>query len=247
MLELKGISKSYKEKAALQEISLALGEGIYGLLGPNGAGKSTLMNIITGNIRPNRGTVLWNGKEINELGAVYRSIIGYAPQQQGLYDNFTGRRFLSYMAALKGIPGKRMAEEIEEALENVHLQEKADRPIGTYSGGMKQRILIAQAILGAPQLIVLDEPTAGLDPKERVRIRELIEKIAEDKCILVSTHVVSDIESIAKEIILLKSGKITAKGSVKHLCGSFGNAENLEQVYMSIFGEDEETDAACRI
>lgn len=244
MLELKNVCKKYKEKQALNDVSLTLSNGIYGLLGPNGAGKSTLMNIITGNIEPSGGTVSWNGEEINQLGTTYRSILGYAPQQQGLYDTFTGTRFLSYMATLKGISRREMPSEIERVLSYVNLSEAANRPVGTYSGGMKQRILIAQAILGNPKLVVLDEPTAGLDPKERVRVREKIHAIAEDKIILVSTHVVSDIQSIAKEIILLKDGNVIDRGCVKELCAKYGNVADLEQVYMHLFGEEEHHDSA---
>ena len=148
MLELFEITKKYKDKLALNNISLTLNNGIYGLLGPNGAGKSTLMNVITGNIQPSSGNITWNGKDIKQLKSEYRSILGYAPQQQGLYDSFSGRRFLSYMAALKGISKKEMPYEITRALSYVNMMEKADKAIGTYSGGMKQRILIAQAILG---------------------------------------------------------------------------------------------------
>ena len=230
MLCLTNITKKYKEKLALDDVSL--------VLGPNGAGKSTLMNIVTGNLKPDGGQVLWDGKEIKSLGAQYRSIIGYAPQQQGLYDAFTGKRFLAYMATLKGISKKEMPEEIARVLSYVNMTEAANRPIGTYSGGMKQRILIAQAILGDPKLIVLDEPTAGLDPKERVRIRERIAALAGDKVILVSTHVVSDIEPIAKEIILIKSGKIIDQDTVEHLCSKYGRVNGLEELYMRIFEED---------
>ena len=238
MLCLTNITKKYKEKLALDDVSLELAPGIYGLLGPNGAGKSTLMNIVTGNLKPDGGQVLWDGKEIKSLGAQYRSIIGYAPQQQGLYDAFTGKRFLAYMATLKGISKKEMPEEIARVLSYVNMTEAANRPIGTYSGGMKQRILIAKAILGDPKLIVLDEPTAGLDPKERVRIRERIAALAGDKVILVSTHVVSDIEPIAKEIILIKSGKIIDQDTVEHLCSKYGRVNGLEELYMRIFEED---------
>ena len=238
MLCLTNITKKYKEKLALDDVSLELAPGIYGLLGPNGAGKSTLMNIVTGNLKPDGGQVLWDGKEIKSLGAQYRSIIGYAPQQQGLYDAFTGKRFLAYMATLKGISKKEMPEEIARVLSYVNMTEAANRPIGTYSGGMKQRILIAQTILGDPKLIVLDEPTAGLDPKERVRIRERIAALAGDKVILVSTHVVSDIEPIAKEIILIKSGKIIDQDTVEHLCSKYGRVNGLEELYMRIFEED---------
>lgn len=238
MLELKSVSKKYGDKFALQDISLSLSEGIYGILGPNGAGKSTLMNIITENLSPDTGEVLWNGKQIKELGAAYRAILGYAPQQQGLYDTFTGRRFLSYMGALKGIPKEKIKGEIEEAANSVNLLEKMDRPIGTYSGGMKQRLLTAQAIMGDPKLLILDEPTAGLDPKERVNIREKIKALSEGKIILMATHVVSDIQSIAKEIIMLKSGQIAAKDSVDALCAKFEGASDLETVYMTVFGEE---------
>lgn len=239
MLTLRGITKKYKGKTALQNISLELEPGIYGLLGPNGAGKSTLMNIITGNILPDEGDVLWQGENIRDMGGRFRSVIGYAPQQQGLYPTFSGRRFLAYMAALKGIPKKQVREEIERVLTYVNMQEAADSAIGSYSGGMKQRILIAQAILGEPELVVLDEPTAGLDPKERVRIREQIRAISGNKIILVSTHVVSDIAPIAGEILLIRSGQFVDRDTVEHLCGRHGGCTDLEEVYMSIFGEEE--------
>ena len=205
------------------------------------------MNIITGNLKPTSGVVLWNGTNVHDMGAVYRSLLGYAPQQQGLYDTFTGIRFLSYMATLKGIPKKAQKAEIQRVLDYVNLTEKAYRPIGTYSGGMKQRILVAQAILGDPHLVILDEPTAGLDPKERVRIRENIRNISGDKIILVSTHVVSDIESIAKEIILLREGKIVDHDTVPSLCKKHGDVKNLEQVYLQVFGEEETNDSSHTI
>ena len=247
MLELQNISKYYGARQALDRVSLTLENGIYGLLGPNGAGKSTLMNIITGNLKPTSGIVLWDGKDTRDMGADYRSLLGYAPQQQGLYDTFTGIRFLSYMATLKGISKKEQKSEIQRVLDYVNLTEKAYRPIGTYSGGMKQRILVAQAILGDPHLVVLDEPTAGLDPKERVRIRENIRNISGDKIILVSTHVVSDIESIANEIILLREGKIVDHDTVPSLCKKHGDVKNLEQVYLQVFGEEETNDSSHTI
>lgn len=237
MLELCGITKKYKDVTALENISLALENGIYGLLGPNGAGKSTMMNLITGNLRPDSGCIRWNGADIRTLGAGYRSILGYAPQQQGLYDTFTGRRFLSYMAALKGISKKELPGELARVLAYVNLESAADRPLGTYSGGMKQRILIAQAIMGSPKLIVLDEPTAGLDPRERVRIRERVRNLAGDKIILVSTHVVSDIEPIADEILLLESGRLVDRGTVSALTAGNEGTKNLEEVYMRIYGD----------
>ncbi len=246
-LTLSGITKKYGSKAALNNVSLTLTKGIYGLLGPNGAGKSTMMNIICTNLAPNSGEVRWNGDEIEKLGAAYRSCLGFAPQQQGLYDSFTGRRFLSYMATLKAIPKSLQKGEIQRVLDYVNLSDVANRAIGTYSGGMKQRILIAQAVLGDPQIVVLDEPTAGLDPKERIRVREKVRELAYDKIILFSTHVVSDIQSIAKEIILIKDGEIVDIGSVEALCRKYG-ADNLEQVYLDIFGEEEDhNDEAHRI
>lgn len=243
MLELREVTKKYKDKIALQNISLKLDSGIYGLLGPNGAGKSTLMNIITQNIKPSAGTVFWNNINTQVLGERFRSIIGYAPQQQGLYNAFSGRRFLAYMAALKGISKKEVKEEIERVLAYVNMQEAASRAIGTYSGGMRQRILIAQAMLGNPELIVLDEPTAGLDPKERVRVRTLIQALCENKIVIVSTHVVSDIESIAKEILLIHAGQLFDRDTVENLCLKYHDCNDLEQVYMRVF-EEEEKDVA---
>lgn len=246
MLTLENITKSYRGRTVLREVSLELPCGIYGLLGPNGAGKSTLMNIITGNLVPEKGRVLWDGEDIRSLGARFRSLIGYAPQQQGLYETFTGRRFLAYLAALKGIPGREVGREIERVLAMVNLEDAADRPLRTYSGGMKQRILIAQALLGDPKCIVLDEPTAGLDPRERVRVRERIRAISGKRIILVSTHVVSDIEPIAEEILLLKAGKLVDKGTVGALCEKYGGG-GLEEAYMQIFGEDDGHDSPDRI
>lgn len=235
MLEMKSVTKKYGKKVALKNISLALTPGVYGLLGPNGAGKSTLMNLLTLNLRADGGGIFWEGKSIASMGRSYRKLVGYAPQQQGLYDAFSGRRFLSYMAGLKGLKKNETADEVQRVLSYVNMQEAADRAIGGYSGGMKQRILIAQAILGNPKLIVLDEPTAGLDPKERIRIREKVAEIAEGRVVLFSTHVVSDVERIAKEVILLKEGEIVSSGTVADLCDTFGVLD-LEEIYMHVFG-----------
>lgn len=243
MLEIKTITKTYGKKVGLDNVSLHLEKGVYGLLGPNGAGKSTLMNLLTLNLQADKGQILWNEKNIKSMGREYRKLVGYAPQQQGLYDSFSGRRFLGYMASLKGIKKAETAQEIERVLTCVNMQDAADRAIGGYSGGMKQRILIAQAILGNPKLIVLDEPTAGLDPKERIRIREKIAEIAEGKIVLFSTHVVSDVEKIVNEVILLKEGQVVSCNTIENLCVQYG-VSNLEQIYMHIFGgmEDDEVD-----
>lgn len=224
-LALNCISKTYKKGSvkALDNFSVTLTPGVYGLLGPNGAGKSTLMNIITDNLNADGGEVVYGGENIKKLGKDYRGVLGYMPQQQGLYDDFTLNRFLWYMAALKGLKKKEAKEKITQLLETVNLTDAAHKKLGSFSGGMKQRALIAQALLNNPEILILDEPTAGLDPKERIRIRNFISEIAEDKIVLISTHVVSDIEFIAKEIILLKQGKLVSHDTCQNLVNEIAN------------------------
>ena len=214
-LRLINIKKSYNNRKtfAVNDFSVRLTPGVYGLLGPNGAGKSTLMNIITDNLRADSGSVLLNGKDILTLGADYRDLLGYMPQQQGLYDDFTGEKFLWYMAALKGMKKKDARIQIERTLGLVDLTDDRHNRLTTYSGGMKQRILIAQALLNDPKILIMDEPTAGLDPKERIRIRNFISEISKDKIVLLATHVVSDVEYISKEIIFMKAGKVIRHGT----------------------------------
>ena len=195
-----------KTKQALAGVSLTLGPGLYGLLGPNGAGKSTLIGIITGGLAADSGKVLWCDRPAH--GIAFRRVLGYMPQQQGLYDSYTGRRFLAYMAALKEIPRVAAA---------VNLTDELDKRLAAYSGGMKQRLLLAAALLGDPKLLILDEPTAGLDPRERVRLRTLLADMAQDRIILVATHVVSDVESVATKVILLRAGKIVDAAPVPDL------------------------------
>ena len=209
-LSIKNVSKTYNKgkKKALDSFSVNLTPGIYGILGPNGAGKSTLMNIITDNLKSDTGEVTYNNENIVKMGKEYRDILGYMPQQQAIYDDFTGLRFLWYMAALKGLKKSLARERIENLLNTVNLKEDANKKLGAYSGGMKQRILIAQALLNDPKILILDEPTAGLDPKERKRIRNFISTIALDKIVIIATHVVPDVEFIAKEIILIKEGRL---------------------------------------
>ncbi|RGF38881.1 ATP-binding cassette domain-containing protein [Ruminococcus sp. AF42-10] len=224
-LEIRNISKTYKKGAvkALDNFNVVLTPGVYGLLGPNGAGKSTLMNIITDNLNADSGDVLYDGENIKKLGKNYRSVLGYMPQQQGLYDDFTLNRFLWYMAALKGLKKKEAKKKISQLLETVNLTDAAHKKLGAFSGGMKQRALIAQALLNEPKILILDEPTAGLDPKERIKIRNFISEIAGDKIVLISTHVVSDIEFIAKEIVLLKGGQLVSHDACNNLTKEIEN------------------------
>lgn len=217
-LEVRSLSKNYGKVQALKNVSFKIGTGVYGLLGPNGAGKSTMIRIITGSMRASSGEVLYNGSRIRENEKAYKKILGYVPQRQGMYDSFTAARFLEYMAVLKELKRKEIPEEVERVLKIVGLQEDALRRLGGFSGGMKQRVLIAQALLGDPRIIILDEPTAGLDPKERIKIRNFISRIGENRTILLATHVVSDVESIAREILLLGDGELKDKGTPRELC-----------------------------
>lgn len=217
-LEVRSLSKNYGKVQALKNVSFKIGTGVYGLLGPNGAGKSTMIRIITGSMRASSGEVLYNGRRIRENEKAYKKILGYVPQRQGMYDSFTAARFLEYMAVLKELKRKEIPEEVERVLKIVGLQENALRRLGGFSGGMKQRVLIAQALLGNPRIIILDEPTAGLDPKERIKIRNFISRIGENRTILLATHVVSDVESIAREILLLGDGVLKEKGTPRELC-----------------------------
>ncbi len=238
---LENISKHYGQKRALNGLDVTFENGVYGLLGPNGAGKSTLMNIITQNLNCDKGgKIFWNGGDAVKMGGDFRSVIGFMPQQQELYPTFTAARFVGYIAALKGIPPKEIDGEITRVLELVELSDCADKKIGGFSGGMKQRVLIAQALLGDPKLIILDEPTAGLDPKQRVIIRRLISSLAKEKIIIISTHIVSDIETIADKIIFIKDGEIIDSGTVGELVSKVSSGEkNLENLYMEYYGDDE--------
>lgn len=224
-----------KAKQALAGVSLTLGPGLYGLLGPNGAGKSTLIGIITGGLAADSGEVLWCGRPAR--GIAFRRVLGYMPQQQGLYESYTGRRFLAYMAALKEIPRAAVPGEVARVAGAVNLTAELDKRLSAYSGGMKQRLLLASALLGDPKLLILDEPTAGLDPKERVRLRELLADMAKDRIILVATHVVSDVETVATKVILLRAGKIVDAAPVPELIAKYAPGQGLEDVYLNVFGE----------
>jgi len=221
-LQLEHLSKTYGTVQALKDISYTFKPGIYGILGANGAGKSTMINLITDNVARDKGSaggsILYDGQDILKLGSRFRGIIGYMPQQQGFYEDFSPKAFLRYMAEIKGIKGKNekgqtVKEQIDELLEVVNLTGVAYKKIGGFSGGMKQRALLAQALLGDPDILILDEPTAGLDPKERIAIRNYIAELSRNKIILFATHVVSDIECIADYVLLLKKGEIIAMGT----------------------------------
>lgn len=212
-LTINNLSKEYGKKKAVDCFNVTLTNGVYGLLGANGAGKTTLMRMICGVQTETKGTILLNGKNIHDLGEEYRNILGYLPQHFGYYPNFTAYKFLMYIAAIKGLPHKKAHNRTLELLEKVGLIEQKNIKIKTFSGGMKQRLGIAQALLNNPQVLILDEPTAGLDPKERVRFRNLISALAENRIVILSTHIVSDVEYIAKEILIMKDGKLVHQGS----------------------------------
>lgn len=231
-------AKRKNEAAALSDVSLRLVPGFYGLLGPNGSGKSTLINIIIGNMQPTSGNIYWEGENIKALARNYRKILGYMPQQQTLYPSFSGQHFLCYMAALKMIDAKQICNEVLRVADIVHLKNELKKRIAAYSGGMKQRLLIAAALLGNPKLIIMDEPTAGLDPKERASLRNLLASYAHNSVVLVATHVVSDVEQKSNGIILLRKGEIVDYDSSPKLVEKH-NASSLEDVYLAIFGGDE--------
>lgn len=236
MLEIRDLSKNYGKKEALKGFNYTFEDGIYGMLGANGAGKSTLMNLITDNLKRTGGSIFFDGREILEMGADFRALVGYMPQQQGFYENFSARMFLFYMAELKGIRRREAKKQIEQLLQTVNLMDSADLKISGFSGGMRQRVLLAQALLGDPKILILDEPTAGLDPKERINLRNYIRQLSENKIILLATHVVSDVETIADRILILKDGELVADDEPKKLVEAV-QGENLEDVYMNYFGE----------
>lgn len=206
-LEISSLVKKYGKKTALDKVSYVFGNGIYGILGPNGAGKSTLMNIITTGIIADEGNVIYNGKDIKG-NKEYKKIIGYVPQQQRMYEEFTGKQYLGYFAALKGVKGKDVKKRIDNVLRMVNLYDVANVKIKAYSGGMKQRILIAQAFMSDFEILILDEPTVGLDPEERERFKTMLKDLSKDKIIILATHIVSDLDDIADYIIHMKNGKI---------------------------------------
>ncbi len=238
-LEIDHVTKVFGTVRALDDFCADFEPGIYAILGPNGAGKSTLINLITDNVKrdKNSGQIRYEGIDILQMGKRFWRLVGYMPQQQGFYDQFSARAFLKYMAEMKEIPSKEAGRQIEELLKVVNLYEVQHRKVGGFSGGMKQRVLLAQALLGAPKILILDEPTAGLDPKERIRIRNFIADIAKDKIILFATHVVSDIECIANEVLLMNKGQLIQRGTPLELIESLdGKVGEVDCGYQDIPG-----------
>lgn len=264
-LNISSISKSYHSTLALNQFTVMLTSGIYALLGPNGSGKSTLMNIITDNLKADSGEITYTSDDgvtenILKMGVRFREKLGFMPQYPGLYPNFTVERFMWYMAALKGLPKEKAKKEIPEILAAVELDDVPKRKIGALSGGMKQRLTLAQAVLGDPEILILDEPTAGLDPKQRIAIRNYISKIAFNKIVIIATHVVSDIEFIARDIIMLKKGVIVDNAPphelTKKIEGKVWNVPCLESEVQSmqdtfrvtnIARDDESGDVSLRV
>jgi ABC-type multidrug transport system ATPase subunit len=223
-LSLINLTKHYGNIVALDQVSVTFTPGIYGILGANGAGKSTMMKLISDNLKRDSGQILYDGTEILSLGAKFRRQLGYMPQEQGMFDQMTAQVFLSYMAQLKGIRTKDARGQINDLLQVTNLTAAKDKPLRSFSGGMKQRVMLAQALLGDPEVLILDEPTAGLDPEERIRIRNHISALGQNKIVLLATHIVSDIESIADQIVLMKNGSILEVNTPDSLLQSVENS-----------------------
>ena len=228
-LKIQNITKRYRDKTAVDDVSITLTPGVWGLLGANGAGKTTLMRMLAGILRPSSGRILCDGVEVGTLGAAYREKLGYLPQEFGFYPEFTVQDYLEYMAALKGLPRTEAARQIDALLERVSLTEVRRKKIIKLSGGMKRRVGIAQALLNDPEILILDEPTAGLDPGERVRFRNLLSEFAQERIVLISTHIVSDVEYIAAENAVMKAGKIIAQDTTE--AGKADRSQSLAGKY----------------
>jgi len=219
-LTIERLGKRYGRRWALRDLSLRCEPGLLGLVGPNGAGKTSLLRMIATLLEPTEGSVRWNGQDIRTHGGALRQVLGYLPQDFGVYPEFTGRLFLRYLAAMKGLPGSLVNRRVDEVLEIVQMEQVADQRLPTYSGGMKQRIGIAQALLNDPELLIVDEPTAGLDPAERVRFRTLLASLTRDRIILLSTHIISDVEAVANRLMILQSGRALADTTPEALLAS---------------------------
>ncbi|BDR54911.1 ABC transporter ATP-binding protein [Bombiscardovia apis] len=221
MLQLEHVYKSFGSKQVTRDMNITFERGVYGLLAPNGAGKSTLMKMMTTLLRPDKGSITWDGEDIIGMDEQYRGLLGYLPQDFGYYPNYTPRQFLSYIAALQGLSDKESKERVMHLLSMVGLEDAANKKMKALSGGMVQRVGIAQSLLNDPQLLILDEPTAGLDPKERVRFRNIIHALAADRTVILSTHIVSDIETIASQVVMVKDGSLYQQDSPAGLCAQY--------------------------
>ncbi|HHW37262.1 MAG TPA: ABC transporter ATP-binding protein [Bacillales bacterium] len=257
MLVVKDVSKQYGKFSALKNMNLEFSDGVYGLLAPNGAGKTTLIKMIVTLISPSKGEILYNGTNIVDLDEDYRDILGYLPQQFGYYKNYSPKQYLLYLAALKGLDKKSTLEKISELLEKVALTDVANKKMKKFSGGMIQRVGIAQALLNDPKILILDEPTAGLDPKERARFRQLLTGLARERIVIISTHIVSDIESIANEVIMIKNQQLLYKDSVENICNtlyghvyetsiSYERLESFRKQYVLLSEKQEHGDMIVR-
>lgn len=251
MLVVNNVTKKYGDFTALENISLEFTNGIYGLLAPNGAGKTTLIKMLTTLIFPTKGEIIYDGTDIVTLDEEYRDLLGYLPQNFGCYKNYTPTKFLLYLSALKGIEERKAKEKIRELLKLVGLEDVQNKKLKGFSGGMIQRVGIAQALLNNPKILILDEPTAGLDPKERVRFRNLLSDLSRDRIIIISTHIVSDIEFIANEVIMIKNHKLLYKDSIKNICSKihgkvyeteidFNDAKEFRKKYIALSEKQED-------
>lgn len=258
MLTLNNVSKNFGKFTGSRKYKFKHGKWLYALLAPNGAGKTTIIKMITTLLNPTEGEILYDGVNIKTMGAAYRELLGYLPQDFGYYKNNTPKQYLSYLAALKGVPKKETAEKIDYLLEMVGLSENADKKMKKFSGGMIQRVGIAQAMLNDPKILILDEPTAGLDPKERVRFRNIISVLSKDRIVILSTHIVSDIESIANQVILIRDKHIYKMDSVANICNELSGKvfemqvsdkeyEKMEEKYIVLSARQEKGYMTIRV
>lgn len=245
MLVVNNVSKRFGDFCVLKDINLEFINGVYGLLGPNGAGKTTLIKMLTTLLFPTKGEILYNGTDIVKLDEKYRDILGYLPQEFGYYKNYSPKQYLLYISALKGMVSSKAKVRVYDLLKLVDLENVENKKMRKFSGGMIQRVGIAQAMLNDPKILILDEPTAGLDPKERVRFRNLITELSRDRIVILSTHIVSDVESIANEIIMIKDKEVLYKDSIENICKiieghvyeteiDFDDAESFRKQYLSL-------------
>ncbi|MBW9155479.1 ABC transporter ATP-binding protein [Clostridium tagluense] len=250
MLVVNNVSKNFGDFCVLKNINLEFVNGVYGLLGPNGAGKTTLIKMLTTLIFPTNGEILYNGTDIVKLEEKYRDILGYLPQEFGYYKSYSPRQYLLYISALKGMDHSKAKDKVGELLKLVGLENVENKKMRKFSGGMIQRVGIAQAMLNDPKILILDEPTAGLDPKERVRFRNLLSELSRDRIVILSTHIVSDVESIANEIIMIKDKKVLYKDNIRSICKiiqgyvyeteiEFDHAQGFRKQYLSLSEKQE--------